>query len=93
MRSGQLHAVETDRVGRELAPRAIGPGEFCGTLPVDPRGATAAAAARDEPSGVLCIPGDGFWYLWSSTPRRRSRSCRAGRGTLRERLLSLESCG
>ena len=91
VRSGKLHAIETDRVGRELAPRAIGPGEFCGTLPVDPRGATSLRLRANEPSGVLCIPSDGFWYLWSMHAETALKIVSCWARSLRERLLALES--
>ena len=92
VRSGKLHAIETDRVG-ELAPRAIGPGELSAhAARRDPRGAIDAAAARDGASRAL-HPERRLWYLWSMHAETALADRVRWARPLRESLLTLESGG
>jgi Tfp pilus assembly protein PilZ len=88
--AGQLTVVETDREGRDHAPRKIGPGEFCGTLPVDARGTLQFKLRAAEPSSVLCIPSDGFRYLESTHAETALELLACWSLSLRERLLPVD---
>lgn len=90
VRSGRLLVVETDREGRDHAPRKIGPGEFCGTLPVDARGALQFKLRAVEASAVFCIPSDGFWYLWSTHAGTALKILSCWALSLHERLLPVD---
>ncbi len=87
VRSGRLVAVESAPDGRPLAPRTLGPDDSCGTLPIDPRGARRLVVRALEPSGVLCIPSDGFWVLWSKHAETALKILSCWTLSLRDRLL------
>lgn len=90
VRAGVLTVLETDRDGRDLAPRKINAGEFCGSLPIDPRGSTKIKLRANVDSGLLCIPNDGFWYLWSTHAETALKILSWWTLSLRDRLLAVE---
>jgi hypothetical protein len=90
VRSGKLVVLETDPAGRELPPREVGPGEFCGSLPIDPRGGMRIKLRAKIPSSVLCIPNDGFWYLWSTHAATALKILSCWTLSLRDRVLAIE---
>jgi len=93
VRSGRLMAVESDPDGKDREPRTVRPGEFCGTLPIDPRGALRLRLRASEASGVLCIPSDGFWYLWSTHAETALKILSCWALSLRDRLLTTDAGG
>jgi hypothetical protein len=90
VRAGVLTLLETDREGRDLAPRKISAGEFCGSLPIDPRGGMKMRLRATVDSGLLCIPNDGFWYLWSTHAETALKILSCWTLSLRDRLLAVE---
>jgi hypothetical protein len=90
VRAGVLTVLETDREGRDLAPRKIAAGEFCGALPIDPRGGMKLKLRANVESGLLCIPNDGFWYLWSTHAETALKILSCWTLSLRDRLLAVE---
>jgi len=90
LRSGKLMVLETDPAGRELPPRQVEAGEFCGSLPIDPRGGMRIKLRAMVPSGVLCIPNDGFWYLWSTHAATALKILSCWTLSLRDRVLAIE---
>jgi hypothetical protein len=90
VRAGVLTVLETDREGRDLAPRKIKAGEFCGALPIDPRGGMKIKLRANVESGLLCIPNDGFWYLWSTHAETALKILSCWTLSLRDRLLAVD---
>ena len=90
VRSGALSLLETDREGRDFAPRNVSAGEFCGSLPIDPRGGMKIKLRANVDSGLLCIPNDSFWYLWSTHAETALKILSCWTLSLRDRLLAVE---
>jgi hypothetical protein len=91
VRAGTLTLFEAARAGHELAPRKLATGDVCGSLPIDPRGATKIKLRADADAALLCIPNDGFWQLWSAEPETALNVLACWTLSLRDRLLAVES--
>ena len=65
IRTGSVQAEEISSDGRASGPRRLAAGDLCGSLPVDPRGASLLELRAIEDSDVIVLPSDGFWYLSS----------------------------
>jgi len=90
VRSGSLSSQECMNDGRVTASRTITAGDVCGALPVDPRGSTRVKLRAESDASLLCIPGDSFWYLWTTHAETALKLLACWSLTLRDRLLAVE---
>jgi hypothetical protein len=90
VRDGLLECVESTGDGRSTASRTVGAGEICGSLPIDARGSSKVKVKALRESAVLCIPSDGFWYLWNTHAETALKLLSCWCLSLRDRLLAVE---
>jgi hypothetical protein len=90
VRDGLLECVESTGDGRSTPQRTVGAGEICGALPIDARGSTRVRVKALQSSAVLCIPSDGFWYLWNTHAETALKLLSCWCLSLRDRLLAVE---
>ena len=90
VRNGMLECVESTTDGRSTPSRSVGPGEICGALPIDARGSSRVKIKAVSESAVLCIPNDGFWYLWNTHAETALKLLSCWCLSLRDRLLAVE---
>jgi len=90
VRDGMLEVVESTSDGRSTASRSVGAGEICGSLPIDARGTSRVKLKAVAQSALLCIPSEGFWYLWNTHSETALKLLSCWCLSLRDRLLAVE---
>lgn len=90
VRHGLLECVESTSDGRSTPTRSVGAGEMCGSLPIDARGTARVRIKALQPAAILCIPSDGFWYLWNTHSETALKLLSCWCLSLRDRLLAVE---
>ena len=90
VRDGLLECTESTSDGRSTSTRNVASGEICGALPIDARGTSRLRLKALRPSAVLCIPSDGFWYLWNTHAETALKLLSCWCLSLRDRLLAVE---
>jgi hypothetical protein len=90
VRDGMLECVESTSDGRSTPTRTVAAGEVCGSLPIDARGTSRVKLKAVARSALLCIPSEGFWYLWNTHAETALKLLSCWCLSLRDRLLAVE---